>query len=51
MVLPYRHPLYWTRIAATIDQLSTGWMEEEFAAMNAPFKGVSATAARRPAAT
>jgi probable F420-dependent oxidoreductase len=47
MVLPYRHPLYWAKIAATIDQLSTGrlimgvgvgWMEEEFVAMNAPFK-------------
>jgi probable F420-dependent oxidoreductase len=47
MVLPYRHPLHWAKIAATIDQLSTGrlilgigvgWMEEEFAAMNAPFK-------------
>src|SRR5919201_1133624 len=47
MVMPYRHPLYWAKIATTIDQLSTGrlimgvgvgWMEEEFAAMNAPFK-------------
>ncbi|HET7005750.1 MAG TPA: LLM class F420-dependent oxidoreductase [Candidatus Binatia bacterium] len=47
MVLPYRHPLHWSRIATTIDQLSNGrlilgvgvgWMEEEFAAMNAPFK-------------
>jgi probable F420-dependent oxidoreductase len=47
MVLPYRHPLYWAKIATTIDQLSTGrlimgigvgWMEEEFAALNAPFK-------------
>ncbi len=47
MVLPYRHPLHWSRIATTIDQFSTGrlilgvgvgWMEEEFAAMNAPFK-------------
>jgi probable F420-dependent oxidoreductase len=47
MVLPYRHPLHWSRIATTIDQLSTGrlilgvgvgWMEEEFTAMNAPFK-------------
>ena len=46
MVLPYRHPLYWAKIATTIDQLSTGrlilgvgvgWMEEEFKAMNAPF--------------
>ena len=47
MVLPYRHPLYWAKIATTIDQLSegrlimgvgVGWMEEEFAALNAPFK-------------
>jgi probable F420-dependent oxidoreductase len=47
MVMPYRHPLHWARIATTIDQLSTGrfilgvgvgWMEEEFAAMNVPFK-------------
>ncbi|MGE5305447.1 MAG: LLM class flavin-dependent oxidoreductase [Alphaproteobacteria bacterium] len=47
MVLPYRHPLYWAKIAATIDHLSTGrlilgvgvgWMEEEFKAMNALFK-------------
>jgi probable F420-dependent oxidoreductase len=47
MVLPYRHPLYWAKIATTIDHLSTGrlimgvgvgWMEEEFAAMGAPFK-------------
>jgi probable F420-dependent oxidoreductase len=47
MVLPYRHPLYWAKIATTIDQLSTGrlimgvgvgWMEEEFAALSAPFK-------------
>jgi probable F420-dependent oxidoreductase len=47
MVLPYRHPLHWAKIAATIDQLSTGrlimgvgvgWMEEEFRAMNVPFK-------------
>jgi len=46
MVLPYRHPLYWAKIAATIDHLSTGrlilgigvgWMEEEFKAMNALF--------------
>jgi probable F420-dependent oxidoreductase len=47
MVLPYRHPLYWAKIATTIDQLSmgrlimgvgVGWMEEEFAAMGALFK-------------
>ena len=47
MVLPYRHPLHWARIATTIDQLAAGrlilgvgvgWMEEEFAAMNVSFK-------------
>jgi probable F420-dependent oxidoreductase len=47
MVMPYRHPLHWARIATTIDQLAAGrlilgvgvgWMEEEFAAMNVPFK-------------
>jgi probable F420-dependent oxidoreductase len=46
MVLPYRHPLYWAKIATTIDHLSAGrlimgvgvgWMEEEFTAMGAPF--------------
>jgi probable F420-dependent oxidoreductase len=46
MVLPYRHPLYWAKIAATIDHLSegrlimgvgVGWMEEEFKALSAPF--------------
>ena len=46
MVLPYRHPLYWAKIATTIDQLSAGrlilgvgvgWMKEEFQAMNTPF--------------
>jgi probable F420-dependent oxidoreductase len=47
MVMPYRHPLYWAKIATTIDQLSTGrlimgvgvgWMQEEFSALDAPFK-------------
>lgn len=47
MVLPYRHPLYWTKIATTIDQLSlgrmilgvgVGWMAEEFEALGIPFK-------------
>ncbi|HXG53449.1 MAG TPA: LLM class F420-dependent oxidoreductase [candidate division Zixibacteria bacterium] len=46
MVMPYRHPLYWAKTAATIDHLShgrlvlglgVGWMREEFAALNAPF--------------
>jgi probable F420-dependent oxidoreductase len=47
LVLPYRHPLYWTRVAASIERLSkarlimgvgVGWMEEEFAALGAPFR-------------
>ncbi len=47
LVLPYRHPLYWTRVAASIERLSrgrlimgvgVGWMEEEFAALAIPFK-------------
>lgn len=47
LVLPYRHPLYWARVAASIEQLSrgrlimgvgVGWMEEEFAAQGIPFK-------------
>ncbi|HLW01126.1 MAG TPA: LLM class F420-dependent oxidoreductase [Ktedonobacterales bacterium] len=47
LVLPYRHPLYWTRVAASIERLSkgrltmgvgVGWMEEEFAALGVPFK-------------
>jgi alkanesulfonate monooxygenase SsuD/methylene tetrahydromethanopterin reductase-like flavin-dependent oxidoreductase (luciferase family) len=47
LVLPYRHPLYWTRVAASIEQLSkgrlimgvgVGWMEEEFASLGVPFK-------------
>lgn len=47
MVLPYRHPLYWAKIATTIDQLSAGrlimgvgvgWMLEEFKALGAPFE-------------
>jgi probable F420-dependent oxidoreductase len=46
LVLPYRHPLYWARAAATLDRLSSGrfilgagvgWMAEEFAALDAPF--------------
>ena len=44
LVLPYRHPLHWARVAATIDVLSegrftlgvgVGWMREEFDALNA----------------
>src|SRR5205814_5082422 len=42
-----RHPLYWARVASSIDRLSkgrlimgvgVGWMEEEFAALGVPFK-------------
>ncbi len=42
LVLPYRHPLYWARVAASVDALSEGrfilgvgcgWMAEEFAAL------------------
>jgi probable F420-dependent oxidoreductase len=47
LVLPYRHPLYWAKIATTIDHLSkgrlilgvgVGWMAEEFEALGVPFK-------------
>ncbi len=47
LVLPYRHPLYWTRVAVSIEQLARGrlimgvgigWMQEEFAALGIPFK-------------
>ncbi len=47
LVLPYRHPLYWTRVAASIERLSrgrlimgvgAGWMEEEFEALGVSFK-------------
>jgi len=47
LVLPYRHPLYWAKVATTIDHLSrgrlilgvgVGWMREEFAALGVPFK-------------
>lgn len=46
LVLPYRHPLYWAKIATTIDHLSkgrlllgvgVGWMAEEFDALGVPF--------------
>jgi probable F420-dependent oxidoreductase len=46
LVLPYRHPLHWAKVAATIDVLSegrftlgvgVGWMREEFEALNTPF--------------
>jgi probable F420-dependent oxidoreductase len=47
LVLPYRHPLYWARVAASIERLSkgrltmgigVGWMEEEFAALGVSFR-------------
>lgn len=47
LVLPYRHPLYWAKVATTIDHLSkgrlilgvgVGWMVEEFEALGVPFK-------------
>jgi probable F420-dependent oxidoreductase len=46
LVLPYRHPLYWARVATSIDRLSNGrfilgvgcgWMAEEFAAQGLDF--------------
>ncbi len=47
LVLPYRHPLAWTRVAVSIERLAqgrlimgvgVGWMQEEFAALGVPFK-------------
>lgn len=47
LVLPYRHPLYWAKVATTIDHLSkgrlilgigVGWMGEEFEALGVPFQ-------------
>lgn len=47
LVLPYRHPLYWSKVVATIDHLSkgrfilgvgVGWMAEEFEALGVPFQ-------------
>jgi alkanesulfonate monooxygenase SsuD/methylene tetrahydromethanopterin reductase-like flavin-dependent oxidoreductase (luciferase family) len=47
LVLPYRHPLYWAKVATTIDHLSkgrlilgigVGWMEEEFEAQGVSFR-------------
>lgn len=46
LVLPYRHPLYWARLATTIDHLSrgrlimgvgVGWMREEFDALDVAY--------------
>lgn len=53
MVLPYRSPLHSAKVATTIDHLSrgrlilgvgVGWMEEEFAALGAPFRERGAVA-------
>jgi len=47
LVLPYRHPLYWARLAVTIDHLSRGrlimgvgigWMKEEFEALGVAYQ-------------
>jgi len=47
LVLPYRNPVYWAKLASTIDQLSegrlivgvgAGWMREEFEALGADFE-------------
>src|SRR5262249_35939607 len=47
LVLPYRHPLYWARLAATVDHLSrgrlimgvgVGWMREEFEALGVTYR-------------
>lgn len=47
LVMPYRHPLHWAKVATTIDHLSrgrlilgvgVGWMAEEFDALGVPFK-------------
>ncbi len=47
LVLPYRHPLYWARVAVSIEHLArgrlimgvgVGWMEEEFAALGVSYK-------------
>jgi len=47
LVMPYRHPLYWAKVATTLDHLSrgrlilgvgVGWMLEEFQALGVPFR-------------
>ncbi len=47
LVLPYRHPLYWARVAVSIERLSRGrlimgvgigWMKEEFSALQVSYK-------------
>lgn len=46
LVLPYRHPLYWAKVATTLDSLTNGrfilgvgvgWMAEEFQALGLSF--------------
>ncbi len=53
LVMPYRHPLHWAKVATSIDHLSkgrlilgvgVGWMREEFEALGAPFKERGAVA-------
>jgi alkanesulfonate monooxygenase SsuD/methylene tetrahydromethanopterin reductase-like flavin-dependent oxidoreductase (luciferase family) len=53
LVMPYRHPLHWAKIATTIDHLArgrlilrvgVGWMAEEFDALGADFKERGAVA-------
>jgi probable F420-dependent oxidoreductase len=53
LVMPYRHPLHWAKIATTIDHLSrgrlilgvgVGWMAEEFDALGTNFKERGAVA-------
>jgi probable F420-dependent oxidoreductase len=47
LVMPYRHPLYWAKVATTVDRLSegrfilgvgVGWMREEFEALGADYE-------------
>jgi probable F420-dependent oxidoreductase len=53
LVMPYRHPFHWAKMATTIDHLSkgrlilgvgVGWMVEEFDALGVPFKERGAVA-------
>jgi probable F420-dependent oxidoreductase len=47
LVLPYRHPIYWARVAVSVERLAAGrfimgvgvgWMREEFDALGVPFE-------------
>lgn len=47
LVLPYRHPLYWSRVVASVHRLcggrfilgvGVGWMAEEFEALGVPYE-------------